>query len=188
MKAVLPAVLVMLLAVLVPLGRSENRANEKPTEFGAGVQAGFALTKYHDTCIQFRVYFIAKDFFRSLKRAEEGGAVFKKGHDSFQKFPELTTVDVEATAFPCAGEQRPLPPEFAGGLLANPDFQLSWKTANGLLSVVPLSIRTRHQALSLRWDYYLNVPTRDVDLTTQMIIDCSLRKDADRVRVTAQLP
>ena len=107
-----------------------HRTNEKTTEFGTAIQTGFGLARYHDTCIQFRVYFIAKDFFQGLKRTESAnGPVFKRNHDSYRKFPDPMTVDVEATAFPCDVTERPIPPlEFASGLLARATFHLNWRT------------------------------------------------------------
>jgi len=189
MKTNLATAMMLLLLCQTTVQGEGHRTNEKTTELGTAIQTGFGLARYHDTCIQFRVYFIAKDFFHGLKRTESAkGPVFKKNHDNYRKFPDPMTVDVEATAFPCDVTERPIPPpEFASGLLASPTFRLNWGTETGSPPISVISTRTRHQVTSLRWDYYLEIQTKDANLDSQMTIDCLLRAGAERVRLTAQL-
>jgi hypothetical protein len=77
------------------------RKTEKRTEFGTGVQMGFGMAQYHDTCVMFRVFFIAGEFFVELHQVgTRSGSDFEKHGVKYRVFPNRLIVDVEARPSP----------------------------------------------------------------------------------------
>lgn len=175
-------VLVLLFGHAVALNSGET----KRTEFGTGVEAGFSLAQYHDTCIMFRVFFLSGEFFAGLHRNKPPDeSTFKKGSQIFRTFPDRLFVNVEATAYSCSGQ--PLPMGIGGGLLSDPVFETAWKTGDELGSAKVVPDQVRHKNYSLRWDYFLEIPAKDVPLTEELVVDVIMREGTSRCRISARL-
>ena len=56
-----------------------EKKKEKRTEFGTGIESGFAIAEYHDTCIGLRVFFISGSssrlFGTSIRQADESSGI-----------------------------------------------------------------------------------------------------------------
>jgi hypothetical protein len=179
-------ILALLLGYLPALNAREG--TEKRTEFGTGLEVGFALAEYHDTCIMFRVFFVSGEFFGGLHRNKPPDeSTFKKGARTFRTFPDQLLVNVEATAYSCSGARgRPLPLGFGEGLLSDPAFEIAWKAGGEVRPTAVLPKQIRHKDYSLRWDYFLEIPARDIPLTEEFIVDVSMR-GGNRCQISARL-
>ena len=180
-------ILTLLLGYLPAL--NGRQGTEKRTEFGTGIEVGFALAEYHDTCIMFRAFFVSGEFFGGLHRNKPpNDSTFKKAARAFRTFPERLLVDVEATAYSCSGSSgRPLPPDFGEGLLSDPTFEIAWKVGGRARPTTVLPNQIRHKDHSLRWDYFLEIPARDIPLTEELIVDVSMRGGVNRCQISARL-
>jgi hypothetical protein len=175
-------VLVLLFGQAIALDSRET----KRTEFGTGVEAGFSLAQYHDTCVMFRVFFLSGEFFAGLHRNKPPDeSTFKKGSQIFRTFPDRLFVNVEATAYSCSGQ--PLPMDIGRGLLSDPVFETAWKTGDELRPAKVVPDQIRHKNHSLRWDYFLQIPAKDVPLTEELIVDVLMREHTSRCRISARL-
>jgi hypothetical protein len=185
MKAIeVITILALLLGDARPLQCGER--TEKRTEFGSAREVGFALTRYHDTCIMFRAYFVSGEFFAGLRRNKPpDDSRFKKGHRTFDTFPDQLFVDVEATAFSCSGGR--IPPDFGEGLLSDPAFEIAWKMAGEMHPTKVFPNPTRHKNYSLRWDYFLQISAKDIALTQELIVQIVLRSGTERCQISARL-
>jgi hypothetical protein len=170
-----------------PLSASATQKKaKKRTEFGTGVETGFGLARYHDTCIMFRVFFISDEFFVDLRQI--GTQQFRKGSQTYSNFPNELTVNVEATAYRCSGiSDGPLPPDFGSGILSTLTFKPKWKRDAEIRPAEASSVKLQHTGLGLRWDYFLAIRADDVPLTDEIIIDVSSR-GASFTRLLAGLP
>lgn len=172
-----------------PAALAKVRHAEKQTEFGTGVKAGFGLIQYHDTCVHFQVFFISGDFFDGLQvdKTPEGTA-FRKQKVTYRNFPDQLVVDVEGFAWKCTGRADQItPPDYASGLMEKASFEVSWKRGNETRPATLLSTQERHPSPGWRWCYFLTVPSKDVPLTDNMVIDVSLRQGIARTQLTTNL-
>lgn len=181
-----------LLVIAIGAGVPQTRAQkppEKQTEFGTGVQVGFGITRYHDTCIMFRVFFISGEFFSKLRRIEtRDGPKFAKGSEMYRNFPDELVVDVQSDAYPCGGA-RPLPPalDLGAGLLSSPTFELNWSAGSETQPVKVLSEQVQHHTPRARWNYFLKFETKDIPLTEELLIDVSMRNLQSKIRLSSKL-
>lgn len=181
--------LCFLIALLELSPARPQNMTEKPTEFGIGVETGFAVAQYHDTCTDFRVFFVAGQFFKGLRIVKApNGLEFRKGRETYRTFPDKLVVDLQAIALKCSGiTDRLPPPEFASGLLNEVSIDVSWKTGPEMRPIAVLSTKTIHRNSTVRWDYILEIPAKDVPLTDQLVVDVSARDRIRLCRVTSNL-
>jgi hypothetical protein len=172
-----------------PAALAKVRHPEKQTEFGKGVKAGFGLIQYHETCIHFQVFFISGDFFHGLQIDKtSAGAEFRKQKTTYRNFPEQLVVDVEGFAWKCTGRAEQItPPDYAAGLMEKASFDIAWKRGGETRPARLLSTEERHPSPGLRWYYFLTVPSKDVPLTDNLVIDVSLRQGTARTQLTTNL-
>jgi hypothetical protein len=175
--------------MLGALPSSSKDSVEKRTEFGTGVETGFSLAQYHDTCIDFRVFFVSAEFFTGLHKVEtSGGPEFRKGTKTYRIFPDRLTVDLQATAYKCAGIlECPPSPDLASGLLNELSFDVNWKKGSEIRPVTIASTQRRHRPLAVRWDYFLEISAKDIPLTEQLVIDVTARDHVSLCRLTSSL-
>jgi hypothetical protein len=126
----------------------------------------------------FRAFFISSDFFSGLEQmATPAGRQFEKKKPIYRTFPESIIVDVEAIAFPCDISPEHLPPaDIALGLLGTLSFGANWKANSPdlqLSAVVP--IKVEHLNHGMRWDYFLEIPAKDIPLTADLAISVTAR-------------
>jgi hypothetical protein len=162
---------------------------KKETELGTAVKAGFVLANYHDTCIFFQMFFLPGKFFDRLRKLETSdGPQFRKGNQTLHSFPDTLIVDIQATAFKCAGLVDQTPPlEFASGLLSTLSFEANWKTGDQVRPALIESVQPRHRKLSARWNYFLEIPAKDVPLTEQLVIEVTSRDHIKLCRINSDL-
>ncbi|MBI3474131.1 MAG: hypothetical protein HY010_00225 [Acidobacteria bacterium] len=172
-----------------PAALAKVRHGEKQTEFGTGVRAGFGVIQYHNTCIHVQAFFISGDFFDGLQvEKTPQGAEFKKRKVTYRNFPDQLVVDVEAFAWKCTERADQItPPDYAAGLMEKASFDLSWKRGDEIRPATLLSAKERHPSPGLRWYYFLTVPSKDVPLTDNLVIDVSLREGIARTQLTTNL-
>jgi hypothetical protein len=165
-----------------------ERTKKKQTEFGLGIETGFSLAQYHDTCVVFRVFFIPGQYFEGLKQVQTtDGARYQKGPESFHNFPQELIINVEATAYRCSGMQdRPLPPNYGTSLLDDLAFQMNWREGpSDKKSVKVVSTQIRHHQYGIRWDYFLEVCSEDIPLTDSLTIDVVARGHINLAHIDA---
>jgi hypothetical protein len=181
--------LCFLIALSGPAPAQTQNMTEKSTEFGIGVETGFGTAQYHDTCIDFRVFFVAGQFFKGLRKVKSpNGLEFRKGRETYRTFPDKLVVDLEALALKCsATTDRLPPPEFASGLLNEVSIDVNWKTGPEMRPIAVLWTKTIHRTSTVRWDYILEIPAKDVPLTDQLVVDVSARDRIRLCRVTSNL-
>jgi hypothetical protein len=158
-------------------------------DLGIGVEMAYGLAHYHETCIEFRVFFVSGEFFSGLHKVNTPGAVeFRKGVETYRTFPDHFVVDLQATPFKCSGAFQTLPPpDFASGLLKDLSFDVNWKTGSDTRPAAALPTQIHHQVATVRWDYLIEIPAKDVPLTDQLVIDVSARNNISLCRVTSSL-
>lgn len=188
----LPAIKIVTAVALLLLGHARaldgRKQTEKHTEFGTGLEVGFALAEYHSTCIMFRTFFVSDEFFSGLHRGKPDESTFKKGARMFHTFPDQLFVNVEATAFSCSGSRgTPLPLDLGEGLLSDPAFQLAWKVGDEVLPSKILSNQVRHKNHGLRWDFFLEIPAKDIPLSAELIVNVLMREGVSRCQISARL-
>lgn len=160
--------LLLLASCTILVSSTEARETTiKRTEFGAGVRTGVYLTKYHDSCIYFRLFFVSDNFFSKLKAKDTPtGKVFKKGADEYRTFPDKFILDVEATVVRCSD-----PPDTriildkSIGFLGSLSFETNWKLSDSeppATVVVPLKVEQYDLAV-LRRDKERRGPARRPD-------------------------
>jgi hypothetical protein len=166
------------------------KKREKRTSFGTGVETGFDLVRYHDTCIVLGVFFISDDFFLGLNQIDTPtGKQFEKKKQIYRTFPDSIIVDVEASAIPCdISSQHVPPPDMAAGLLGTLSFAANWKV-NGTDSmpsaVVP--VKVEHLNHGSRWNYFLEIPAKDILLTSELVISVTAREHIQLAVFSAHL-
>jgi len=167
---------------------AKKQKNMKETDFGTGVKTGSSIITYHDTCIWVQVFFIADQFFKGLRERETpSGPEFSKDKKLIRSFPDRIVVDVEATVYRCT--PRPdeiIPPDYAYGLMTGASFKASWKEGAETQAAPVLFIEERHRP-GLRWDYFFQLPARDVPLTDRLLVDISFRHGISQTRLEANL-
>ncbi len=160
----------------------------KETEFGTGIKTASSIVQYHDTCVWVQVFFISDQFFKGLQEKETPiGPEFSKNKTLIRTFPDRLMVDFEATVQRC--DPRPneiVPPDYASGLMTGATFEVSWKRG-AERRTVPLQFREERHRPGLRWDYFFEVPAKDVPLTDDLLIDVSLRHGTSRTSLSAGL-
>ena len=176
-------------AVLASATATTKKA-EKRTPYGTGVQAGFQMVAYHDNCIFFRVFFVSDDFFAGLKQFDTPtGKQFTKKKQIYRAFPDTIIVDIEADALPCDLSAQRLPsPDMASGLLGTLSIGANWRadTSNPQPSaLVPLKVE--HLNHGIRWDYFLQIPAKDIPLTTELVIHLTAREHIELATFSAKL-
>jgi hypothetical protein len=175
---------------LLPFASGTKKKTERRTPYGTGVQTGSQMATYHDNCIFFWVFFVSDDFFAGLKQADTpAGKQFTKRKQIYRAFPDTVIVDVEAAALPCDASAQRLPsPDMASGLLGTLSIGASWRTdiPNPQPSaLVPLKVeRLNH---GIRWDYFLEIPAKDIPLTTEMVIHVTAREHIELGTFSAKL-
>lgn len=158
---------------------------EKKTEFGTGIKVGFSLAQYHDTCVMFRAYFISGDFFAGLHRTKQQ-SVFKKGSQTYSTFPDRLILNVEASTYSCSNPgDRPF--DLGAGLMDNLNFEVSRKRGPDFDALNILSTQTRHKSHMPRWDYFFEIPTANIPLSDEFLVDIHMRENAGHARMYAQL-
>jgi hypothetical protein len=180
----------MLTALAVASTSEAGKNTEKRTIYGTGVETGFQLVRYHDTCMLFRAFFISGDFFSGLSQVDTpAGKQFEKKKQIYRTFPESIIVDVEAIAFPCDISPQHLPTaDIAVGLLGTLSFGADWKTNNPdaqLSAVVP--IKVEHLNRGIRWNYFLEIPAKDIPLTDELAISVTARDHIQLAAFSAHL-
>ena len=75
-----------------------------------------------------------------------------------------------------------LPPlDIAAGLLGALSFGASWKINNSdLQPSAVVTTRVEHLSHGIRWNYFLEIPAKDIPLTTELAIAVTAR---DRIRL-----
>jgi hypothetical protein len=177
-KLTLACLIPIMVGLLGTPAAGDRKHKTKRTDFGTGVETGFKLVQYHDTCVLFRSFFISDDFFVGLNHHNTpAGPEYRRGNAVFRTFPDRIIVDVEADAVRCSGLPNiPLPPDFGSGLLSALSFQLSWKKDNSQSQpIVVVSTKMDHPNHGIRWDYFLDIPAKDIPLTTVLEIRLSAR-------------
>jgi hypothetical protein len=169
----------------VAFASGAGKKTEKRTTYGTGVEMGFQFVRYHDTCILFRAFFISGDFFAGLKQVDIlAGRQFEKNKQIYRTFPDSIIVDVQADAIPCDVSPEHLPaPDMAIGLLGALSFGTNWKANTPdlqLSAVVPTKVE--HLNHGIRWNYFLEIPAKDIPLTTELAIGVTAR---DHIQVAA---
>lgn len=175
----------------VPLSATEQAT--KQTEFGLGREGGSALEELSDgSCIFFRVFFVSDKFFSGFKRRETAaGLEFEKAGKSVKLFPNHLIVNVEANIYRCGKEpiqQAPL--SFKFDLMKALTFRAQWKREFDLRTADVVSVRKRGPVVHLfanRWEYYLEVSTKDVPLDDSFIIDVLNENGESIRRISARL-
>ena len=168
----------ILTAFAVASASEARKKKEKRTTYGTGVETGFQLVRYHDTCILFRVFFISGDFFSGLSQVDTPtGMQFEKKKQIYRSFPESIIVDIQADAVPCGISPEHLPlADVAVGLLGTLSFGANWKANNAdlqLSAVVPTKVE--HLNHGIRWNYFLEIPAKDIPLTAELAIGVTAR-------------
>src|SRR5258706_4148614 len=163
---------------------------EKKTEFGVGLRTGSGFLNFQGTCVTLQVYHISDKFFSGLRVLKTpDGTEFKKDGTLFRTFPEHLIVDVHVAIFKCPvrPDQMELP-SYGEGFMSETSFQLGWKGAFGdLRPVSQLSTHEQHQRPSLQWDYFLELPAKDVPLTDSLLIDISFHRGAAHAHLSGSL-
>jgi hypothetical protein len=117
------------------------------------------------------------------------GWEFEKKKQIYRTFPESIIVDVEAIAFPCDISPEHLPPaDIAVGLLGTLSFGANWKANNPdlqLSAVVPTKVE--HVNHGIRWNYFLEIPAKDIPLTTELAIAVTSREHIQLAALSAHL-
>jgi hypothetical protein len=165
----------------------------KQTEFGLGREAGSGLEELSDgSCIFFRVFFISDNFFSDMKRSDTAaGLEFKKAGKPVKFFPSHLIVDVEANIYRCGKDpvqQAPL--NFKSDLMQALSFRAQWKREFDLRAADVVSVRTHGPVVHLfanRWEYYLDVPTKDIPLRDSFVIDVLNGNGETIRRISARL-
>jgi hypothetical protein len=175
----------ILTAFAVTATSEAEKKKEKRTTYGTGVETGFRLVRYHDTCILFRAFFISGDFFSGLSQVDtQVGRQFEKKKQIYRTFPNTIIVDVQADAVPCDISPEHVPPaDTAVGLLGTLSFGTNWKVNNPdlqLTDVVPTKVE--HLNHGIRWNYFLEIPAKDIPLTAELAIGVTAR---DHIQLTA---
>ena len=166
----------------------------KQTEFGLGRQGSAELEELSDgTCILFRTFFVSDRFFFDFRRIETTvGTKFKKAGKPVEFFPEHLILDLEANVYKC-GKDNPIqhsPLDFKSELMKSLTFRAQWKRVFDLRPAQIVAVQTRGPSKALfanRWEYFLDVPTRDVPLGDSFIIDVLDRNGETIRRLSARL-
>ena len=164
--------------------------SEKRTTYGTGVETGFKFVRYHDSCIFLRVFFVSGDFFLGLKQVDTPtGKQISKGKQIYHNFPDSIVVDVQADAIPCdISTQRLPPPDIATGLLSTLSFTAGWRTNNAdLQSSVVVPTKIEHLNHGNRWNYFFEIPAKDIPLTTELVIRLTAREHIELGTLSANL-
>ena len=97
-------------------------------------------------------------------------------------FPNSIIVDVVVDAGPCENsDRRPPLSDIEIGLVGTLSFGTNWKVNDSqsqLTAVVP--IKVEHPYHGLQWDYFLEIPEKDIPLTTELVIEVTAR---DRMNI-----
>jgi hypothetical protein len=155
-----------------------GKKREKRTNFGTGVESRFTLVRYHDTCIVLGVFFISDDFFLGLNQIDTPtGKQFEKKKQIYRTFPDSIIVDVEASAIPCdISSQHLPPPDIAIGLLGTLSFGANWKVnSTDLMPNAVVPAKVEHLNHGIRWNYFLEIPAKDIPLTAELAIGVTAR-------------
>jgi hypothetical protein len=177
-------------AFVLAFAAEAGKKTEKRTSFGTGVETGFNLVRYHDTCIFLRTFFISGDFFVGLNPIDTPtGKQFKKKKQIYQTFPDSIIVDVEATAIPCdISSQHLPPPDMAAGLLGTLSFAANWKVnSTDLMPSAVVSTKVEHLNHGSRWNYFLEIPAKDILLTSELVISVTAREHIQLAVFSAHL-
>jgi len=169
---------------------SETKKKEKRTTYGTGIQTGFKIVAYHDNCIILQTFFISDDFFHGLKQVDTlTGKQFAKGKQIYRTFPDSIIVDVQADAIPCdISAQRLPPPDIASGLLGTLSFAANWgNNTPNLQPSVLVPVKVEHLNHGIRWDYFLEIPAKDIPLTTVLVIRLTAREHIELGTFSANL-
>lgn len=168
---------VVLLVCFVHLATAASTRLEKQTSFGIGIETGTGMLHYQHSCIVFQVFFISDSFFKGLHMVQSSkGPAFEKDGTTYTNFPDKLTLDIQATVFRCPlKSDQIMSPDYAAGLMSEASFEASWHDQSGVKPVHISSVREEHK-LPLRWDYFLELPTKDVPLTETLLVDVSLRR------------
>jgi len=160
----------------------------KETEFGTGIKTASAIVQYHNTCVWVQIFFISGQFFKGLRVSEgPAGPQFSTNKTLVESFPERLIVDFEATVQKCNPRiNEIIPPDYATSLMTGATFEVSWRGGQETRTVRPLSSEERHRP-GLRWDYFLELPSKNVPLTNDLVIETCLRGCLKRASITAGL-
>jgi hypothetical protein len=80
-----------------------------------------------------------------------------------------------------------MPIDVGEGLLSDPAFETAWNVGDGLHPAKVVPDQSRHKNRSSRWDYFLEIPAKDVPLTEELIVDVLMRGRTSRCRISARL-
>ena len=171
--------------VVLIVDSAPSNVTEKKTEFGTGIKVGFSLAQYHDTCVMFRAFFISGDFFAGLHRTTQQ-SVFKKGSQTYSTFPDRLILNVEASTYSCSNPgDRPF--DLGKGLMDNLTFEVSRKLGSNFEPLSILSTQARHKSHMPRWDYFLEIPTANIPLSDEFLVDIHMRENTSHARMYTQL-
>jgi hypothetical protein len=178
-----------LITIICALPMSSQTKAEKRMDMGIGVELAYGLAQYHDTCVEFRAFFVSGEFFSGLHKVNTpGGVEFRKGVETYRTFPDHFVVDLQATPYKCSSAiATPPSPDFASGLLKNLSFDVNWKTGSNTRPASALPTHVQHRVATIRWDYLIEIPAKYVPLTDQLVIDVSARNNISLCRVTSSL-
>lgn len=168
----------ILLALVLASAAETEKKTERRTSFGTGVETGFNLVRYHNTCIFLGVFFISGDFFLGLNQIDTPtGKQFEKKKQIYRMFPDSIIVDVEASAIPCdISSQHLPPPDMAAGLLGTLSFAANWKVnSTDFVPSVVAPTKVEHLNHGIRWNYFLEIPAKDIPLTAELVISITAR-------------
>jgi hypothetical protein len=177
-------------ALAVAFASEAGKKTEKRTTYGTGVETGFQFVRYHDTCILFQAFFVSGDFFSGLRQVDTpAGRQFEKNKQVYRTFPDSIIVDVQAVDLPCDISAEHLPaPDMAVGLLGTLSFGTNWKANTRdlqLRAVVPTKVE--HPNHGIRWNYFLEIPAKDIPLTTELAIGVTARDHIQLAAFSAHL-
>lgn len=148
---------------------------EKQTTVGIGVETGTGMLHYQHSCVVFQVFFISDSFFKGLRMVQSSkGLEFEKDGTIYANFPDKLTLDIQATVFRCPLRSgQIISPDYAAGLMSKASFEVSWHDQSGVKPALISSVREEHKA-PLRWDYFLELPAKDIPLIETLLIDVRL--------------
>ena len=176
----------LLCAAITLTPPATEKKKEKRTEFGTGIESGFAIAEYHDTCVGLTVFFISGEFFTSLRHVDTpSGREFRNKDTAYVSFPNKLIVDVEATAWRCSAPSTT--PNVGSGLKNALTFDVYWKIGSKSQPAKIVSTQVRPHSPGIRTDYFLEISSKDVPLTAGLAIDVVGRDHINLAHILADL-
>jgi len=104
----------------------------------------------------------------------------------YRNFPDRLLVDVQAFVFRCGDPLHiPMPLNIGEGLMSGASFDVSWKDGDEMRPVALIFTQERHKSPGLFWDYFLELPAKDIPLSEGMVIDMAMHYGVVRAHLSA---